>query len=123
VARPARAAFVTLLATALCAGLVSSARAVPASVRTGAAQAPAVLAPLTTEGAAPTAAGVGAALAAILKDPSLGPHHGIYVYDASRGKPVFSVGASTPYTPASTLKLLTTVSALSTLGPDHTFAT
>jgi D-alanyl-D-alanine carboxypeptidase/D-alanyl-D-alanine-endopeptidase (penicillin-binding protein 4) len=78
---------------------------------------------LTTEGAAPTAAGVGAALAAILKDPSLGPHHGVYVYDASRGKPVFSVGAATPYTPASTLKLLTTVSALSTLGPDHTFAT
>jgi D-alanyl-D-alanine carboxypeptidase/D-alanyl-D-alanine-endopeptidase (penicillin-binding protein 4) len=122
VARPARAAFVTLLATALCAGLVSSARAVPGSVQTT-QQAPPVLTPATTEGAAPTAAGVGTALAAILKDPSLGPHHGIYVYDASRGKPVFSVGAATPYTPASTLKLLTTVSALATLGPDHTFAT
>jgi D-alanyl-D-alanine carboxypeptidase/D-alanyl-D-alanine-endopeptidase (penicillin-binding protein 4) len=126
VARPARAAFVTLLTTALCtsmaAGLVSSARAVPGSVQT-AQQAPPVLAPATTEGVAPTAAGVGKALAAILKDPSLGPHHGVYVYDASRGKPVFSVGAATPYTPASTLKLLTTVSALATLGPDHTFAT
>ena len=125
-ARPARAAFVTLLTTALCstlcAGLVSSARAVPGSVRTT-QQAPPVLAPVTTEGVAPTAAGVGTALAAILKDPSLGPHHGVYVYDASRGKPVFSVGAATPYTPASTLKLLTTVSALATLGPDHTFAT
>ena len=91
-ARPARAAFVTLLATALCAGLVSSARAVPGSAQTtrqAAAQAPAVLAPATTEGAAPTAAGIGKALAAVLKDPSLGPHHGIYVYDASRGKPVF----------------------------------
>ncbi|WP_329003878.1 D-alanyl-D-alanine carboxypeptidase/D-alanyl-D-alanine-endopeptidase [Kribbella sp. NBC_00709] len=125
-ARPARAAFVTLLTTALCStlctGLVSSARAVPASVQTT-QQAPAVLAPATTEGVAPTAAGVGKALAAVLKDPSLGPHHGVYVYDASRGKPVFSVGAATPYTPASTLKLLTTVSALSTLGPDHTFAT
>ncbi|MFI5690813.1 D-alanyl-D-alanine carboxypeptidase/D-alanyl-D-alanine-endopeptidase [Kribbella sp. NPDC051586] len=125
-ARPARAAFVTLLTTALCtsmcAGLVSSARAVPGSVRTT-QQAPAVLAPATTEGVAPTTAGVGKALAAILKDPSLGPHHGVYVYDASRGKAVFSVGAATPYTPASTLKLLTTVSALSTLGPDHTFAT
>jgi D-alanyl-D-alanine carboxypeptidase/D-alanyl-D-alanine-endopeptidase (penicillin-binding protein 4) len=122
VARPARAAFVTLLATALCAGLVGSARAVPGSVQT-ARQAPPVLAPATTEGVAPTAAGVGKALAAILKDPSLGPHHGIYVYDASRGKPVFSVGAATPYTPASTLKLLTTVGALAALGPDHTFAT
>ena len=125
-ARPARAAFVTLLATALCAGLVSSARAVPGSAQTtrrAAAQAPAVLAPATTEGAAPTAAGVGKALAAVLKDPSLGPHHGIYVYDASRGKPVFSVGAATPYTPASTLKLLTTVSALANLGPEHTFTT
>ncbi|MGW6198614.1 D-alanyl-D-alanine carboxypeptidase/D-alanyl-D-alanine endopeptidase [Kribbella sp. NPDC055110] len=121
-ARPARAAFVTLLATALCAGLVSSARAVPGSVQIT-QQAPPVLAPATTEGSAPTAAGVGTALAAIIKDPSLGPHHGIYVYDASRGKPVFSVGAATPYTPASTLKLLTTVSALATLGPDHTFAT
>ncbi|WP_327638235.1 D-alanyl-D-alanine carboxypeptidase/D-alanyl-D-alanine-endopeptidase [Kribbella sp. NBC_00482] len=125
-ARPARAAFVTLVATALCVGLVSSARAVPGSVQTAdrsTQQAPAVLAPATTEGVAPTAAGVGTALAAILKDPSLGPHRGIYVYDASRGKPVFSVGAATPYTPASTLKLLTTVSALATLGPDHTFAT
>ncbi|MET9273697.1 D-alanyl-D-alanine carboxypeptidase/D-alanyl-D-alanine-endopeptidase [Kribbella sp. NPDC003557] len=125
-ARPARAAFVTLVATALCAGLVSSARAVPGSAQTtrqATAQAPAVLAPAATEGAAPTAAGVGKALTAILKDPSLGPHHGIYVYDASRNKPVFSVGAATPYTPASTLKLLTTVSALANLGPDRTFAT
>ncbi|TDW17462.1 D-alanyl-D-alanine carboxypeptidase/D-alanyl-D-alanine endopeptidase [Kribbella kalugense] len=122
-ARPARAAFVTLLTTALCTSLVSSARAVPGSVQATAQQAPAVLAPATTEGAAPTAAGVGAALAAILKDPSLGPHHGVYVYDASRGKPVFSVGAATPYTPASTMKLLTTVSALSTLGAEHTFST
>ncbi|WP_371405476.1 D-alanyl-D-alanine carboxypeptidase/D-alanyl-D-alanine-endopeptidase [Kribbella sp. NBC_00662] len=125
-ARPARAAFVTLLTTALCAsmgaGLVSTAGAVPGSVQTT-QQAPPVLAPATTEGVAPTAAGVGKALAAVLKDPSLGTHHGVYVYDASRGKPVFSVGTATPYTPASTLKLLTTVSALATLGPDHTFAT
>jgi D-alanyl-D-alanine carboxypeptidase/D-alanyl-D-alanine-endopeptidase (penicillin-binding protein 4) len=121
--RPPRAAFVTLLATALIAAMtngLSGADAVPLQATQ---QAPAVLAPAQTEGAAPTAAGVGAALAAILKDPSLGKHHGVYVYDASRGKAVFSAGASTPYTPASTLKLLTTVSALSTLGPDHTFAT
>lgn len=121
-ARPPRAVFVTLLATALCVGLVSGARAVPGSVQT-AQQAPVVLAPAKGGGVAPTAAGVQKALAAILKDPSLGKHRGIYVYDASRGKAVFSAGTATPFTPASTLKLLTTVSALETLGADHTFTT
>jgi D-alanyl-D-alanine carboxypeptidase/D-alanyl-D-alanine-endopeptidase (penicillin-binding protein 4) len=122
VARPPRAVFVTLLATALCTSLVSGARAVPGSVQT-AQQAPVVLAPAKPEGVAPTAAGVQKALAAILKDPSLGKHRGVYVYDASRGKAVFSAGTATPFTPASTLKLLTTVSALETLGADHTFTT
>jgi D-alanyl-D-alanine carboxypeptidase/D-alanyl-D-alanine-endopeptidase (penicillin-binding protein 4) len=121
VARPPRAAFVTLLTMALVTSLVSGADAVPGSVQT-AQRAPAVLAPATA-GVAPTAAGVAKALAAVLKDPSLGPHHGIYVYDASHGKAVFSAGTATPYTPASTLKLLTTTSALETLGPDHTFTT
>jgi len=122
VARPPRAVFVTLLAMTLCTGLVSGARAVPGSVQT-AQQAPAVLAPAKAEGVAPTTAGVQKVLAAVLKDPSLGKHRGIYVYDASRGKAVFSAGTATPYTPASTLKLLTTVSALETLGADHTFTT
>jgi D-alanyl-D-alanine carboxypeptidase/D-alanyl-D-alanine-endopeptidase (penicillin-binding protein 4) len=122
VARPPRAVFVTLLAMTLCTGLVSGARAVPGSVQT-AQQAPAVLAPAKTEGVAPTAAGVQKALAAILADPSLGKHRGIYVYDASRGKAVFSAGTALPFTPASTQKLLTTVSALETLGADHTFIT
>ena len=121
-ARPPRAAFVTLLATVLCTSPVSGARAVPGSVQ-ATQQAPAVLAPAKAEGVAPTAVGVQKALAAILKDPSLGKHHGVYVYDASRGKPVFSVGGDSTFIPASTLKLLTTVSALETLGPDHTFTT
>ena len=125
-ARPPRAVFVTLLAMlmsgSLCVGLVSGARAVPGSVQ-AAQQAPAVLAPAKAEGVAPTAAGVQKALAAIIADPSLGKHRGIYVYDASRGKTVFSAGTAVPFTPASTLKLLTTVSALETLGADHTFTT
>lgn len=121
-ARPPRAVFVTLLATGVLAGLVGSAQAVPASSQTAAA-APPVLEPATTEGVAPTAAGVQKALAAVLKDPSLGKHFGVYVYDASRGKPVFSVGTTKPFVPASTMKLLTTVSALETLGPDHRFST
>jgi D-alanyl-D-alanine carboxypeptidase/D-alanyl-D-alanine-endopeptidase (penicillin-binding protein 4) len=119
--------FVTLLTAALCAtpltGMVSGADAVPGSLPTARVQAPAVLAPAKAEGVAPTAAGVQKALAPILRDPALGRHRGIYVYDASRDKPVFSAGASTPYVPASTLKLLTTVAALETLGADHRFAT
>ena len=99
-ARPPRAVFVTLLATALCVGLVSGARAVPGSVQ-AAQQAPAVLAPAKAEGVAPTGAGVQKVLAPILKDPALGKHRGIYVYDASRGQAVFSAGTATPFTPSS----------------------
>ncbi|WBQ06095.1 D-alanyl-D-alanine carboxypeptidase/D-alanyl-D-alanine endopeptidase [Kribbella sp. CA-293567] len=124
-ARPPRAAFVTLVTAAVLAGLVSSPQAVSASplAPAGTAKAPAVLEPAETEGVAPTAAGVQKALAAALADPSLGKHFGVYVYDASRGKPVFSVGTAKPYIPASTMKLLTTVSALEALGPEHRFAT
>ncbi|NEA34459.1 D-alanyl-D-alanine carboxypeptidase/D-alanyl-D-alanine-endopeptidase [Streptomyces sp. SID13031] len=124
-ARPPRAVFVTLLATGVLAGLVGSAQAVPGSLQTAASTtaAPPVLEPAKTEGVAPTAAGVQKALAAVLADPSLGKHHGVYVYDASRGKAVFSAGTAKPYVPASTMKLLTTVSALETLGPDHRFTT
>ncbi|MGC4937545.1 D-alanyl-D-alanine carboxypeptidase/D-alanyl-D-alanine endopeptidase [Kribbella sp. DT2] len=121
-ARPPRAAFVTLVAGAALAGLVSGAQAVPARSRTATA-APAVLAPAKAEGVAPTAAGVRKALAAALADPSLGKHYGATVFDASRNKTIYSVGTTLPYVPASTLKLLTTVSALETLGPDHWFTT
>lgn len=122
-ARPSRAVFVTLLTAGVLAGLVSGAQAAPTSSQSGTAAAPLVLEPAKAEGVAPTAAGVQRALAAVLKDPSLGKHFGIYVYDASRGKPVFSVGTARPFVPASTMKLLTTVSALETLGPDHRFTT
>ncbi|MFI5711313.1 D-alanyl-D-alanine carboxypeptidase/D-alanyl-D-alanine-endopeptidase [Kribbella sp. NPDC051620] len=124
-ARPPRAVFVTLLTAGVLAGLVTSAQAVPGASQTaaGTTAAPPVLAPAKTEGAAPTAAGVAKAVAAALADPSLGKHHGVYVYDASRGKELYSLGAAKPYVPASTMKLLTTVSALETLGPEHRFAT
>ena len=120
--RPPRAVFVTLTAAGMLVALVSSAQAVPGSSQLATA-APPVLAPATAEGAAPTAAGVQKALAAALKDPSLGKHYGAYVYDESRGKAVFSVGTAKPYVPASTMKLLTTVSALEVLGPEHRFVT
>ncbi|TDD30761.1 D-alanyl-D-alanine carboxypeptidase/D-alanyl-D-alanine-endopeptidase [Kribbella turkmenica] len=121
--RPPRAAFVTLLAAALGVSLASGAEAAPGSARTAQVQAPAVLAPAKAEGVAPTAAGVRKALTPILADPALGKHRGIYVYDASRDQPVFSFGATTPYVPASTLKLLTTVAALDAIGADRTFTT
>jgi D-alanyl-D-alanine carboxypeptidase/D-alanyl-D-alanine-endopeptidase (penicillin-binding protein 4) len=125
VARPSRAVFVTLVTAGVLAGLAGSAQAVSTSSQTaaGTAAAPAVLEPAKTVGVAPTAAGVQKALAAVLADPSLGKHHGVYVYDASRGKAIFSAGTALPYIPASTMKLLTTVSALETLGPDHRFTT
>nr|WP_238355370.1 D-alanyl-D-alanine carboxypeptidase/D-alanyl-D-alanine-endopeptidase [Kribbella sandramycini] len=103
----------------MCLGLAGGARAVPGSARS----APPVLAPATAEGAAPTSLGVQKALAGILADPALGKHRGVYVYDVAREKVAYATGASTPYTPASTLKLLTTVSALATLGPEHRFST
>jgi D-alanyl-D-alanine carboxypeptidase/D-alanyl-D-alanine-endopeptidase (penicillin-binding protein 4) len=122
VARPPRAVFVTLLTAGVLAGLVSGAQAAPTAA-TGTTAAPAVLEPAKPEGVAPTAAGVQKALALALNDPSLGKHFGAYVYDASRGKPVFSTGTAKPFVPASTMKLLTTVSALETLGPEYRFTT
>jgi D-alanyl-D-alanine carboxypeptidase/D-alanyl-D-alanine-endopeptidase (penicillin-binding protein 4) len=128
VARPPRAAFVTLVAGAVLAALVAGAGGAQAvrgpSLRTSySTAAPVVLPPAQTEGVAPTAAGVQRVLAPALADPSLGKHRGAYVYDASRSKAVFSTGTARPFVPASTLKLLTATSALETLGPDRWFTT
>lgn len=99
-----------------------AAQAVTTTVQARAA-APLVLSPARAEGVAPTTAGVRKLLAPLLANPSLGPHRGAYVYDLSRDKPVFSFGTTRPFVPASTLKLLTTASALAALGPDHRFTT
>jgi D-alanyl-D-alanine carboxypeptidase/D-alanyl-D-alanine-endopeptidase (penicillin-binding protein 4) len=128
VARPLRAVFVTLAVTltlpiALSGAAGAQVVAGRSQSETSTTAAPLVLPPAKTEGVAPTATGVQKALAAALADPSLGKHHGVYVYDASRGKAVTSIGATKPFVPASTMKLLTTVSALATLGADHWFTT
>ena len=48
---------------------------------------------------------------------------GAQVIDVASGTVLYGDRASTPLTPASTMKLLTTVAALATLGPDHRFTT
>ncbi|MBT2440403.1 D-alanyl-D-alanine carboxypeptidase/D-alanyl-D-alanine-endopeptidase [Streptomyces sp. ISL-36] len=87
---------------------------------------------------APSAAGVLRALAAphtthpgdlaallvpLLADPGLGPLRTASVVDATTGKQLYGEGATTPMTPASTIKIATTVAALSALGPDHRIPT
>lgn len=119
--RSRRAAYVTLLGCVALAA-VPGAQAVPASSQSASA-APVVLPPARTEGVAPTATGVQKVLAVPMSHPSLGNHTGAVVYDVSRGRQVYARGSGSTYVPASTLKLLTTVSALATLGPDHRFTT
>jgi serine-type D-Ala-D-Ala carboxypeptidase/endopeptidase (penicillin-binding protein 4) len=131
VTRSLRAAFVTLAGCTVLAVLgpllpgAGGAQAVHSAslAVTNVAAAPIVLPPTKTAGVAPTAGGVQRALASALSDPSLGAHKGAYVYDASRNRLVFSTGTARPYVPASTMKVLTTMSALATLGPDHRFTT
>jgi len=115
--RAAGAALVTVLA--LAAGAVPS----RAEVRSQqvAAQTPPVLQVAATEGVAPTAAGVQRVLRPALRDPALGQHVGVAVYDASRRKALY--GVSGTFVPASTLKVLTTTAVLAALGPEHRFTT
>ena len=78
-----------------------------------------VAAPLT--GGVVAKAKVRTALAPYLKDPDLGSHLVVAVAQPGR-EPIFSSGKG-PAIPASTMKLLTTVAALESLGPDRRFAT
>ncbi len=57
-----------------------------------------------------------------LADESLGPHVVARVAGLSDGRTVLARGSS-PFVPASTLKLLTVAAALESLGPDHVFET
>ncbi|MFJ3584836.1 D-alanyl-D-alanine carboxypeptidase/D-alanyl-D-alanine-endopeptidase [Streptomyces sp. NPDC090127] len=64
-----------------------------------------------------------AVLVPLLADPGLGPLRTASVVDATTGKQLYGEGATTAMTPASTIKIATTVAALSALGPDHRIAT
>jgi D-alanyl-D-alanine carboxypeptidase/D-alanyl-D-alanine-endopeptidase (penicillin-binding protein 4) len=68
-------------------------------------------------------AALAALLGPLLADPGLGPLRTATVVDATTGKRLYGVGAGTPMTPASTVKIATTTAALSALGPEHRIAT
>ncbi len=87
--------------------------------------APAVLSALgVTDGLTPAgASGLRTALDPLLDTPALGSVRTAVVVDAATGKQLYARGATTPMTPASTVKIATTAAALSALGPDHRIAT
>ncbi|MGP3636837.1 D-alanyl-D-alanine carboxypeptidase/D-alanyl-D-alanine endopeptidase [Streptomyces sp. 24-1644] len=88
--------------------------------------APAVLTALggpVTRTAPQDAAGLTAVLGPLLNGPALGTRRTGAVIDTATGKQLYGQGTSTPMTPASTVKIATTVAALRALGPDHRIAT
>ncbi|OIV36851.1 D-alanyl-D-alanine carboxypeptidase/D-alanyl-D-alanine-endopeptidase [Mangrovactinospora gilvigrisea] len=87
-----------------------------------AASAPAVLAALPANGAAPAPSAVAKALAGPLGNPALGSVTAT-VLDARTGRLLYSRAGTTPMTPASTTKLATATAALHVLGPEHRITT
>ncbi|MEU5449615.1 MULTISPECIES: D-alanyl-D-alanine carboxypeptidase/D-alanyl-D-alanine-endopeptidase [Streptomyces] len=85
--------------------------------------APAVLPALTAAAAAQDPAGLRAALTPLVDAPGLGKKLAASVVDTATGEQLYGHGATTPMTPASTIKIATTTAALSVLGPDHRIAT
>jgi D-alanyl-D-alanine carboxypeptidase/D-alanyl-D-alanine-endopeptidase (penicillin-binding protein 4) len=71
----------------------------------------------------PTADGLAAALAGPLKQPNLGSHVSVEVADLATGTMLYGHGDTSPTTPASTLKLATTIAVLSTRGPNYRITT
>ncbi|WP_103530879.1 D-alanyl-D-alanine carboxypeptidase/D-alanyl-D-alanine-endopeptidase [Streptomyces sp. SM11] len=87
--------------------------------------APAVLPALgtTTHDAPQDAAALRDTLAPLIGVPALGSRAAASVVDTATGEQLYGTGATAPMTPASTIKIATTVAALSALGPDHRIAT
>jgi D-alanyl-D-alanine carboxypeptidase/D-alanyl-D-alanine-endopeptidase (penicillin-binding protein 4) len=80
----------------------------------------AVARPQVSSSASPSA--VSRTIRKLLADRRLGPHVNVLVTDLETGKPLYRRGSGT-VTPASTMKLLTSLAALEAFGPDHRFET
>jgi D-alanyl-D-alanine carboxypeptidase/D-alanyl-D-alanine-endopeptidase (penicillin-binding protein 4) len=58
-----------------------------------------------------------------ISDPRIGPTFGFDVADVDTGESVFSTSGGTPFLPASTMKIVTALTALKVLGPDARMTT
>ncbi len=83
---------------------------------------PSPVLPAASAARVPSAAKVAARVRAV-EAPGMGGSYSGEVADLATGRVLFAHRASTPYIPASTMKLLTTTAALSLLGPEHEFNT
>ena len=71
----------------------------------------------------PAAATVTAMAQALVADPRMGASTGVVVTDVLTGEVLVDLDGATPRTPASTAKVLTSLAAITALGPERTFAT
>lgn len=115
------AAVPTVLATVL-PGAVDAAQVTPGP--TALDEVPQVLAPVDpASGTGPSAAGLGAALADLLKPDLVGAVRGIAVVDVATGALLYGADGDRPITPASTTKVLTAAAVLTAMGPDAVLRT
>ncbi|PRY28918.1 D-alanyl-D-alanine carboxypeptidase/D-alanyl-D-alanine endopeptidase [Pseudosporangium ferrugineum] len=82
-----------------------------------------VLVAAGTEGVAPTAEGIKAAISPLLLAPALGSRVNVSVVDGATGASLYERNADTMTTPASTTKLLTAATVLAARGPAHRIGT
>jgi D-alanyl-D-alanine carboxypeptidase/D-alanyl-D-alanine-endopeptidase (penicillin-binding protein 4) len=82
-----------------------------------------VLAAAGPDGAAPTAAGVKAAIDPLVGAPALGNEVNVSVVDAATGDSLYEKNADLMTTPASTTKLLTATTVLAARGPAYRLTT
>lgn len=82
-----------------------------------------VLAPLDAAARESSPAALERELVPLLENPALGDHVTAAVVDVTTGASLYAKGARSGRAPASTVKLITAVTALHALGPDHRLTT